>query len=360
MAAQETPTAYVGGTGDMAASRMRYQSEMSIGVDRFLEPRNTECPWCNSAALKVLLRSPDVVQHKPGRFTLEECGGCGHVFQNPRLTPEGLEFYYRDCYDGYQEALRERMFKLQAATYRGRIAFLDRHASPKAWLDVGAGHGHFCRAARAHWPNAVFDGLDFGDGVDKGVRRGWIDRSHRGPFPDLADDLTGRYDVVSMHHYLEHTLDPFAELDAAARVLPPGGHLLIEVPDPEWPLSRVLGRRWNPWCQPQHLHMFPIGNLKEALRNRGLDPVAEERGMAHQTGADLLMAMVQFWNALMPDPDAPWLPRRGTGYRMSRKAALVAKAPSLALAGFLDVLILLAARSANRGNAYRVLARKAP
>ena len=33
-------------------------------------------------------------------FTLEQCGDCGHVFQNPRLTPEGLEFYYRDFYDG--------------------------------------------------------------------------------------------------------------------------------------------------------------------------------------------------------------------------------------------------------------------
>ncbi|MCX4821549.1 class I SAM-dependent methyltransferase [Streptomyces sp. NBC_01142] len=273
-----------------------------------------------------------------------------------------MEFYYRDCYDGYQEELRERMFKLQTATYRGRIAFVDRYLSPstpKAWLDVGAGHGHFCRSARRNWPDAVFDGLDFGDGVEKGVRRGWIHHSHRGLFPELATELSGRYDMVSMHHYLEHTVSPFAELDAAARVLPPGGLLLIEVPDPEWPLSRVLGRRWNPWCQPQHLHMFPIANLKEALRNRGLDPVAEERGVAHQAGADLMMATMRFWDALMPDPDAPWLRHRGTGYRAARKASMVAKVPSLAVAGFLDLLITLAARSVNRGNAYRLLARKA-
>ncbi|MFJ3233114.1 class I SAM-dependent methyltransferase [Streptomyces sp. NPDC086787] len=333
---------------------------MSTAVGRFLEPRSAECPWCASTKLRVLLRSPDVVQQKPGLFTLEECGSCRHVFQNPRLTSEGLEFYYRDCYDGYQEALRERMFKLQQATYQGRIAFLGGHTTPRAWLDVGAGHGHFCRAARTRWPDAAFDGLDFGDGIDKAVERGWVDRAHRGAFPDMAPDLTGRYDVVSMHHYLEHTVDPFAELEAAARVLRPGGHLLIEVPDPEWPLSRAMGWRWNPWGQPQHLHMFPIRNLRRALHDKGLHLVAQQRGAAHQVGADILMTTVRAWNTLLPDPDAPWLPRRGTRYRLVRKASFAVQAPTLALAGFLDVLVLLAARTANLGNAYRVLARKAP
>jgi 2-polyprenyl-3-methyl-5-hydroxy-6-metoxy-1,4-benzoquinol methylase len=38
-----------------------------------------------------------------------------------------------------------------------------------------------------------------------------------------------------MYHYLEHTADPAAELDAATALLAPGGHLMVEVPDPRLP-----------------------------------------------------------------------------------------------------------------------------
>ena len=64
------------------------------------------------------------------------------------------------------------------------------------------------------------------------ARRGWVDRAHRGLFPDLAAEMAGEYDVVSMHHYLEHTRDPGVELEAAATALAPGGLLSLEIPDP--------------------------------------------------------------------------------------------------------------------------------
>ena len=93
---------------------------------------------------------------------------------------------------------------------------------------MGTGHGHFCLVARQHWPEATFDGLDLSESVDEAARRGWVDTAYRGLFPELAGGLPRSYDVVSMHHYLEHTRDPGAELDAATKVLEPGGHLLIE------------------------------------------------------------------------------------------------------------------------------------
>ncbi|MDQ1420410.1 MAG: hypothetical protein QOJ52_2372, partial [Acidimicrobiaceae bacterium] len=61
-------------------------------------------------------------------------------------------------------------------------------------------------------PETRFDNLDMGTSIEESQRRGWIDHAYRGLFPDLADE------------------DPRAELEAAHRVLQPGGHLLIEVP----------------------------------------------------------------------------------------------------------------------------------
>ena len=80
--------------------------------------------------------------------------------------------------------------------------------SRTAWLDVGTGHGHFCLAARQRWPEVRFDGLDLSESVNEADRRGWVDTAYRGLFPELAGGLPAAYDVVSMHHYLEHTRDP--------------------------------------------------------------------------------------------------------------------------------------------------------
>lgn len=345
---------------ESATSVRYYREALAGGTARLLGPRATGCPWCGSGALSVAVRSRDLVYGKPGRFTLERCGDCGHVFQNPRLRPEGLGFYYRDAYDGLGTASAEDILAAGRAAYLGRARMVAAFAArPRAWLDVGAGHAHFCAVAGETWPDTVFDGLDQGAGIAEAQRRGWIASAYRGEFRDLADDLAGRYDVVSMHHYLEHTTDPRAELDAAARVLPPGGHLLIELPDPEWPLRRLLGQYWVAWFQPQHLNMMPVANLTAALAERGLRPVAVERSQAHQEN-DFVAAAALLLARLAPDRSRPWSPRPPTAWsRAWRSFAWTAGAPAIVCGLLLDRTLGRAlARRWDRGNAYRVLSVK--
>ena len=225
-------------TDRVAALRPAYQADLARGTDRFFEPRRTTCPWCDSAELRVRLRTTDLIQHKPGRFVLDECTACGHVFQNPRLNPTGLDFYYRDFYDGLGEQQLDGLFKSSTKSYLSRARLAVQHAAPGNWLDVGTGHGHFPHTAATLLPDTVFDGIDQSEGVELAQRRGWITTGYRGHFTELADGLAGRYDAVSMFHYLEHTTDPAAQLAAASRVVRPGGVLLIEVPDPECRYAR--------------------------------------------------------------------------------------------------------------------------
>jgi hypothetical protein len=340
------------------ARRPYYQAELAGGVERFLEPRRDTCPWCGSTELSVRLRTSDLIQHKPGRFTLEQCGACRHIFQNPRLTPAGLNFYYRDFYDGLGQELMERTFNAGGPSYRGRIDMLKRFTTPTRWLDVGAGHGHFCRSAREVWPDTVFDGLDLSVSVEEAQRRGWIDHCYQGEFVALADELAGRYDVISMHHYLEHTREPFDELDAVAKVLPASSYLLIELPDPESSFGHVLGRWWMPWFQPQHQHMIPVRNLVQALTDRGFSAVAIERGAAHQ-GGELLLSLALALIAVAPDPRLPWLAAEPTRWRRFRHTTVWAVSlPLLVLTYLLDKLLREIVRRTRGGNAYRVLARK--
>ncbi|MDQ4020932.1 MAG: glycosyltransferase [Actinomycetota bacterium] len=340
------------------AARHYYQAELAAGIDRFFEPRRQDCPWCGSTDLSVRLRTSDLIQRKPGQFTLEQCGACRHIFQNPRLTPAGLDFYYRDFYDGLGQALMERTAAMSEPSYCGRAEMVRPFTMPTAWLDVGAGHGHFCRHAREAWPNTAFDGLDQSAAIEQAQSRGWIDHGYRGQFIPLADQLAGRYDVVSMHHYLEHTREPLDELDTAAKILPAGGYMLLELPNPDSRFGRLLGRWWMPWFPPQHQHMIPERNLVAALADRGFSTVAVERGAAHQ-GFDLTLSLWLLINSCAPDPRLPWMAAAPTRWRRLRRTTVWAVGQPLLVGAYvLDELLCRVVGRTRGGNAYRVLARK--
>jgi methyltransferase family protein len=342
--------------------RPQYQAEIAAGVEKFFSPRRRTCPWCSAPTLTTILRTSDRNQRKPGRFILDRCRTCRHVFQNPMLTPAGLDFYYRDFYDGLGRAMIEAVFDQRTDIYQSRARqvapFFTNGTGPKNWLDIGAGFGHFCRDARAVWPDTVFDGLDQGLGVTEAAAKGWIDTAHQGWFPNLAAELTGRYDVISMYHYLEHVLDIRAELDLAAAVLPSGGLLQIEVPNPESRL-RVLRGWWVQWFQPQHLHFAPLPNLLAALNERGLRPVSIQFGESH-IPVDVTCALLSMLAVASPEPRLPWLTLRQNKARWAYHLFVWTKlCPKLLPFAYgADARLAPIVRRTGDANLYRVVARK--
>jgi SAM-dependent methyltransferase len=329
-------------------------------MEELFEARSGTCPWCGSRDLRGRLDTTDFIQFKPGRFHLDECGDCGHVFQNPMLSPAGLDYYYDEFYDGFGEEHFEQTFAAMEGAYEGRIDAVAAFTEPTTWLDVGFGHGHFCLAARRRWPGATFEGLDMSASVAEAQRRGWIDRAHRGQFPFLAEDLASSYDVVSMNHYLEHTVEPRRELAAAARVLVPGGHLLVEVPDAATAWTR-LGRFWHGWSQPRHLHFFTPENLVAELEAQGFEVLALDRRCSEVAGTFVVgvAALAMEWAG---PPRMPWLPAPTTARRIVRPLVLAASLPVLIGAGVADQAINLWERrqsASTPGNAFRIVARRA-
>jgi hypothetical protein len=341
---------------EAAAKRPEYDALIENGLARFYEPRRETCPVCDSKDLALHMRHGDLFQHKPGTFSLERCRACRHVFQNPRLSIAGLDFYYKDFYDGLGEAGMEFIFGFGKQPYLDRLAMVRAVAPPQRWLDVGAGHGHFCVAARGELPATAFDGLDLSESIDEAKRRGWVDTAYRGLFPELAPEMAGRYDAVSMSHYLEHTLDPRLELEAAHTALAVNGCLLIEVPDPEFALGKILRRYWLPWFQPQHLHFLSVANLDRLLRERGFTPVAWHRGKAHQR-VDFFFATWLLLDRIAPSRRLPWR-WRGVAAGAWRSVVWTLGSPVILFAILVDNLVGPLFARGKISNTYRVVATK--
>jgi len=341
------------------ASRLRpvYAALLARGTDHFFEPRREECPMCDGKNLEHKLTVGDRLQLKPGRFTLERCKDCRHIFQNPRLSIEGLDFYYKDFYDGLGESEVESLFLKEIGEYRDRARMVRAVVEPSRWLDVGGGHGHFCMVAREEWPEAVFDAVDLSTNIEDAERRRWVAHGYRALFPDLAADLAGKYDVVSMSHYLEHTRDPRAEIQAAAKVVRTGGALLVELPDPESRLGAVIGGFWVPWFQPQHQHFLHIASLEKLLRENGFEPVVVHRGEAHR-GVDFVLAFAMLMNVVAPPQGRPWLKPAFAFAGLRNFVLWVLAIPALVVARLVDLALTPLCRRPGWANAYRVVARR--
>ncbi len=343
----------------MDALRDAYKERIDRDPAEWFLPRRMRCPHCDSPHLKRRLETPDIYQGKPGVFRLESCEDCGHLFQNPQLSPEGLSFYYSDFYDGLGEELLESIFDAAGNPYDARLQSVLHHREnpPTTWLDVGGGHGHFCLAIRTHSPEVQVDVLDLGDAIHGAVRRGWVDGAIQGFFPEQSHHLEEQYDVVSMSHYLEHTPAPSEEITAAGRVLRSGGLLMIEVPDPESRWGRILGRYWLPFFQPQHLHLYSAKNLQELLERKGFQVLEVERESVHQP-VDLSSALILWMQHRFPDRRLPWLENGSRRYERLRTTLWI---PAMGLAALLkgvDLVLQPLTRRIGWSNTYRLVAEK--
>ena len=338
--------------------RSFYAEQLKKGFkDLFLERTDT-CPYCQSKKLKVEIKTQDLNQHKPGNFQLESCGDCGHLFQNPRLSESGLNFYYRDFYDGLGRNEAKSMFARQGATYKERAEFAQAHLQDEAerWLDVGAGHGHFCWQAKEVFNNTQFDGLDQGENIQAAEARGWIDTAYRKQFFQVAPELSQGYDVVSMFHYLEHTTDPAQEIAAAKLALKDKGALLIEVPDPDSALRRLFGRYWLGYLQPQHLHFLSRKNLKRMLEEQGFHPIAWS-GIEKAPRADCAGSLLTWVGSLIAPGHVPW--RTVSVWRNALRSLLfIACLPLLVLALIVDLTVIPLWRRFGLRHTFRVIAVK--
>jgi SAM-dependent methyltransferase len=210
---------------------------------------------------------------------------------------------------------------------------------PESWLDVGTGDALFPETAREFFPYTSFDGLDPTTRVVQARAAERVEEAHVGHLadPHIAARLRARYDIVTVFRHLGHTPDPRAELHAAVAALRPGGHLVVELPDPRCVFARLLGKWWVPYGRPRHL--IPLDDLRTALELQGCSIISTNRRVAHvphDLAATASLVLVR------------------------RRRAAVRRAGSLVVtvAAVLDHALAPLLRRTPFANGYRVIARK--
>lgn len=190
-----------------------------------------------------------------------QCGVCDSAFVAQSVPDHVLADYYAEYYGESSPAIPDlvsQRLSEEVATFAGfrRTGRL---------LDVGHGAGTLLEAAaKLGWECW---GTEISASAHRACTgRGW--QLHVGDIVDLAlPDAS--FDVVSMVELLEHVPHPRTQLDAAARLLRPGGLLYATTPNGRGLSARALGARWSAVAPPEHLQLFSSDGLRRAVATAG-------------------------------------------------------------------------------------------
>jgi 2-polyprenyl-3-methyl-5-hydroxy-6-metoxy-1,4-benzoquinol methylase len=260
-----------------------------------VESNAMPCPLCGSSRSSLVQKEPASTHatrspaYTERLIDLVTCSDCSFMYVVRDFDETYVNGFYEEQAGGGYELCQEHFFWWHEAMKDSnrQILSLLGPANSRRLLDVGCGAGTFLTDARdAGW---AVSGLEINPkfpefcrtvlGIED-VKTGMISDP---PFQEAS------FDVVTMLDVLEHMYDPVLSVKQCARMLKPGGTLLIKSPNGpnqlrKERLKKMLGRGTGYVAMIGHLNQFTPRTLSLAFRKGGLEPLQVRPAHSFQEG----------------------------------------------------------------------------
>lgn len=245
------------------------------------------CRACGSPATRT--RGEKNGTYLRRTFTFHDCDDCGLLFVEP-FSGFGVydDAYYRgagpDPYVDYETEYRDWRASDRRHELSDLVRIATRHVQasgkrdltdePLRWLDFGCGAGALLKCLRDTGSVAgrrlELSGHDVGSWADRLRTKDGLRILSPEELSALPD---GSFDVVSMIEVIEHLPSPAEPVALAARLLRPGGLLLLTTGNLASPVARRAGIGYH-YCAPEiHVSLFNPSCLARLYARSGLEPV---------------------------------------------------------------------------------------
>jgi len=211
-------------------------------VGRMLAGQPRTCPYCDNAASELVGREKLIL-------ALRRCTGCGLLFRTPKDEPAAARKYYETRYNTAATpatdlptmevlaAAKASKFKGSRWDFTEKVDFVKGFGG-KTLLEFGCSWGY----TLAQFREAGYDVTGF----EYSRPRASFGREHLGL--DILEEYAqidavpdNSFDVIFTNHVLEHLPDLKVAFRLFARLLAPGGTLVIVVPNGSGPTAVELG-----------------------------------------------------------------------------------------------------------------------
>jgi SAM-dependent methyltransferase len=231
------------------------------------------CPACGHEQGKALFRVPDRLGNAPpGSCLVVECGGCRLLRLNPWPGPSDVRRNYPPGFWLTSEANSRIEEHFRRFRLRDQVNFVKsalRRAGVAGPVLEVASRGGWCLSQLVSKKQPVV-ALDFDIAS---ASSSW--QAMR--VPAVCGTLTATpfadrsFAAVAMFQVLEHLFDPAAHLEAARKLLRPGGRLIVQVPNASCWQFLLLGERWSGLDAPRHLIHYRAHDLEILLDRCGFE-----------------------------------------------------------------------------------------
>jgi len=254
------------------------------------------CPACELPLEGAqVTRGSDRLHGSPGEFDVLTCPACGAGITTPIVEESELGNFYPDDYNAYALPDNPLLRWLATTLFRSRYRrALRRHplellirSGGGEVLDVGGGRGDLGVMLEPFgWKATVLDPSPAA--CEAAEARG--QDAFVGTLSDSPAGLESGLDAIVFQHSLEHVANPYEALEAALRLLRPGGLLVIILPNyGSWP-SRRFGADWFHLDLPRHRTHMTKGSLSRLIVRAGF----EDPQLSTSTSSDGLPMSIEY------------------------------------------------------------------
>lgn len=218
------------------------------------------CPVCGVAVEQARFL------FKKRSYRIVQCRNCGLVFVDPPPTPKAAEQFYsrRDYFDapdgfGYV-GYTDSSLRQYGETWGYRLDRLAERIQPPGHLiDLGCATGGFLEMGQKRgWDVSGVEISSYAAETAKANLGVVVART-------MEEVPSESADVVTAWEYVEHLIDPSAEIHKIWRVLKPGGWFALSTPNTENMLAREDLWAWAELKPPEHLVFFTPKTLEHWL-----------------------------------------------------------------------------------------------
>jgi 2-polyprenyl-3-methyl-5-hydroxy-6-metoxy-1,4-benzoquinol methylase len=227
----------------------------------------TVCPVCKGTDFKEVLRAKDHTVSGEV-FGIQHCQTCSHRFTSPVPDQHEIGPYYKSAdyvsHTNTSQGLINRIYQIvRKITLKSkrRLIIAESGKLTGRLLDVGSGAGAFLSTMKgAGWQ---VKGLEPDPDARAVAQNDFGVESQ--PIEELMQLPEGQWDVITMWHVLEHVHALDAYLDKYAKLLAPGGRLVIAVPNYDSYDADKYGAAWAAYDVPRHLYHFCPTSMQQLL-----------------------------------------------------------------------------------------------
>jgi 2-polyprenyl-3-methyl-5-hydroxy-6-metoxy-1,4-benzoquinol methylase len=237
------------------------------------------CCICGSKEAEIVATGQDYEYETTADvFSVKLCASCGHHFLSPRPVSEELPVIYPPDYYAYSfiANLSPLARSLKYFLDSRKIArwLRDAPANTLKFLDVGCGEGWFLGMLHSRGlDKANLWGVEVDPIVVNKLEKDGF-QARQGQIEEIADLPESYFDLIVSLQVIEHVGNPPAVLGRLARLLKPGGVLVLETPNIDSLDFRLFQNRyWGGFHFPRHWNFFTPKSLRAVLTPLGLEPV---------------------------------------------------------------------------------------